>query len=211
MDGFTDSAGAPKPGTSQGRGHLRRRAQGRRPTTPPPTTTGFTPWSQAISIPSAPSPAPSSLPRSLPPPVTWSTCPATSFIASATMPRPKSGSPNPPPSTRPTCTTSTSPSMTTGTTPTTLCTHRQPHGGRQASTSHRAVSPQGFPDAPTANSPPPLYPWGVRDSMTRVNTQLPVALRSGDWRSVSHAPRLQPARDQARKPRLPRRSIEAVR
>jgi tetratricopeptide (TPR) repeat protein len=30
-----------------------------------------------------------------------------------------------------------------------------------------------------------LYPWAPRDSMTRVNTQLPVALRSGDWRRVS--------------------------
>ena len=30
-----------------------------------------------------------------------------------------------------------------------------------------------------------LYPWAPRDSMTRVNTQLPIALRSGDWRRVS--------------------------
>lgn len=30
-----------------------------------------------------------------------------------------------------------------------------------------------------------LYPWAPRDSMTRVNTQLPIALRTGDWRRVS--------------------------
>jgi tetratricopeptide (TPR) repeat protein len=29
-----------------------------------------------------------------------------------------------------------------------------------------------------------LYPWAPRDSMTRVNTQLPIALRTGDWRRV---------------------------
>jgi tetratricopeptide (TPR) repeat protein len=30
-----------------------------------------------------------------------------------------------------------------------------------------------------------LYPWAPRDSMTRVSTQLPVALRSGDWQRVN--------------------------
>ena len=75
-----------------------------------------------------------------------------------------------------------SPRTMTGTTSTTSCT-------RSPTCLSRAAWPKQQPSPPSSSvargaRASTLYPWSTRDSITRLNPLLPIALRSGDWARV---------------------------